>query len=362
MQAFTSIKFTNPTQKEFVKTLRNRVDSYFKENGIRKTGGLKIKIKAIFMLSLYTVPYFLMLFGVITNPWILLSMSILMGLGMAGIGLSVMHDANHGSFSRKKWLNKFVGFSINFLGGNVNNWKAQHNIMHHSYTNIHGYDEDIETANILRFSPHSKKRWFHKFQFLYAWPLYCLMTLSWTFAKDFSDVYNYKKKGLLKQLKTTLKKEMALIIITRAIYFTYMIVVPLLVMEISWWQLSIGFLIIHFVAGLTLTLIFQLAHIMEETSFPTPVEGGIKNQWAVHQLETTLNFANKNRPLSWFIGGLNFQIEHHLFPNICHIHYRRIAPIIEATAREFNLPYFKQDTFRSAVASHARLLYQLGRN
>ncbi|MBL4709281.1 MAG: acyl-CoA desaturase [Flavobacteriales bacterium] len=361
MPIFKTIKFTNPTQTEFVKTLRKRVDSYFKENGITKTGGLKIKIKAVFMLCLYTAPYFLMLFGVISNAWLLLAMCILMGFGMAGIGLSVMHDANHGSFSRKDWLNKFAGFSINFLGGNVNNWKAQHNIMHHSFTNIHGYDEDIETGNILRLSPHSEKKWFHKLQFLYAWPLYGLMTLSWTFAKDFSDVYRYKRKGLLKQLKTTLKKEMTLIVVTRVIYFIYIVLVPLLIMEISWWQLIIGFLTVHFVAGLTLALIFQLAHVMEETSFPTPVKGSIKNQWAVHQLETTLNFANKNRVLSWLIGGLNFQIEHHLFPNISHIHYRKIAPIIEATAIEFNLPYYKQDNFRSAIFSHARLLYRLGK-
>lgn len=361
MTTFNTIKFTNPTQTEFVRTLRKRVDAYFKENCITKTGGLKIKIKAVFMFCLYTVPYFLMLLGVISNVWLLLFMCILMGFGMAGIGLSVMHDANHGSFSRKNWLNRIAGFSINFLGGNVNNWKAQHNIMHHSFTNIHGYDEDIETANILRFSPHSKKRWFHKLQFLYAWPLYGLMTLSWTFVKDFSDVYRYKKKGLYKQLKTTFKKEMTLIVVTRVFYFIYMVFVPLLVMEISWWQLIIGFLTVHFIAGLTLAIIFQLAHIMEETSFPIPREGSIKNQWAVHQLETTLNFANKNRVLSWLIGGLNFQIEHHLFPNISHIHYRRIAPIIEATAIEFNLPYHKQNTFRSAIASHARLLYQLGR-
>ena len=361
MQAFKTIRFHNPNQSEFVKTLRKRVDTYFKENGIDKTGGLKIKIKAMFMLLLYIVPYFLSIFGAITKPWMLLLMCILMGFGMAGIGLSVMHDANHGSFSRKKWLNKFAGFSINFLGGNVNNWKAQHNIMHHSFTNIDGYDEDIETGNILRLSPNTDKKWFHKLQFLYAWPVYCFMTLSWTFVKDFSDVIRYKKKGLLKQLKTSLTKEMTLIIATRAVYFIYMVVIPFLLIEADWWQLIVGFLMVHFVAGLTLALIFQLAHVMEDTTFPIPVSGGIKNQWAVHQLETTLNFANTNRVLSWFIGGLNFQIEHHLFPNISHIHYRKIAPIIEATALEFNLPYYKQITFRSAIASHARQLYRLGR-
>jgi linoleoyl-CoA desaturase len=361
MQKITPIKFTNPAQTEFVKILRQRVDAYFKENNLSKTGGIKLKLKAVFMFCLYTVPYFLMLFGVITNPWILLGMCVLMGFGMAGIGFSVMHDANHGSFSRKQWLNKFLGFSINFLGGNVNNWKAQHNIMHHSFTNIEGYDEDIRPASILRFSPHSEKKKIHKYQYLYAWFLYGFMTLSWTFTKDFEDVSRYNKMGLLKQLKTTFKKEMVLIIATRVVYFLYMVVLPLVFMDIAWWQLIIGFFTVHFVAGLTLALIFQLAHVMEETDFPLPSKGSVLNQWAVHQLSTTLNFANKNHLLSWFIGGLNFQVEHHLFPNISHIHYKHIAPIVEKTAREFNLPYYSQPSFIKALSSHGRMLYHLGR-
>jgi len=297
MKVITPIRFNNSNQTDFVRTLRKRVDEYFKQNKLPKTGGLSIKIKALFMLLLYTLPYFLMLFGVITDPWIMLLMSVLMGFGMAGIGLGVMHDANHGTFSRKKWLNKFVGFSINFLGGNVNNWKAQHNILHHSFTNVEGYDEDIDPGGVLRFSPHAKHKKFHRFQHIYGWFLYGLMTLSWTFTKDFEDMVRYKKMGLYKQLKTTFKKEMWLIISTRILYFIYMIALPLIFMEISWWQLAIGFFVVHFVAGLTLALIFQLAHVMEDTSFPLPENGSLPNQWAVHQLNTTWKVKWKN--LGW---------------------------------------------------------------
>lgn len=361
MKSITPIAFKNREQSDFVKTLRKRVDAYFKENQLPKTGGLRIKVKAIFMLAIYTVPYFLMLFGVIQNVWIMLGMSILMGFGMAGIGLSVMHDANHGSFSRKKWLNKIAGFSINFLGGNVNNWKAQHNILHHSYTNIEGYDEDIEPGSILRFSPNAEKKKIHRYQHFFAWFLYGLMTMSWTFKKDFTDVVRYENMGLLKQLRTSFSKELWLIIATRLVYFIYMLLIPALLLEVSWWQLIIGFLTVHFVAGLTLALIFQLAHVMEDTEFPMPKDGDIKNQWAVHQLQTTLNFANGNRLLTWLIGGLNFQVEHHLFPHISHVHYRKIAPIVRKTAQEFQLPYNSIPSFFQALASHGRMLYQLGR-
>lgn len=361
MDKIKPIRFINKEQNDFVRTLNKRVNTYFKENHKSKSGGLGIKVKALFMLSAYLVPYSLMIFGVVTNPWMLLGMCVLMGLGMAGIGLSVMHDANHGTFSSKKWLNTIAGFSLNFLGGNVNNWKAQHNIMHHSFTNIDGYDDDIDPAGVLRFSPNAEKKKIHKYQFLYAWFFYGLMTLSWTFMKDFKDVYRYRANGLYKQLKTTFAKEFSIVIITRIIYFAYIIVLPLLVMDISWWQLIIGFLAIHFVAGLSLALIFQLAHVMEETEFPVPEDNSLKNQWAVHQLQTTLNFANNKPFFTWMIGGLNYQVEHHLFPHISHVHYRKIAPIVKRTALEYHLPYNSQDSFFRALGSHAKMLYTLGR-
>lgn len=361
MNRIKPLRFVNKEQNDFVKTLRKRVDAYFKENNLSKAGGLSIKVKAVFMLALYVTPYALMIFSVVTNSWMLLALCVLMGLGMAGIGLSVMHDANHGTFSNKKWLNNVAGFSLNFLGGNVNNWKAQHNIMHHSFTNIEGYDEDIAPAGILRFSPHSEKHKVHKYQHIYAWFFYGLMTLSWTFMKDFKDAVRYQKMGLYKQLKTSFAKEMTLIIATRILYFAYMVVLPLIFMDITWWQLVIGFLTVHFVAGTTLALIFQLAHVMEETEFPLPEDGSVNNQWAAHQLSTTLNFANNKKVFSWLIGGLNFQVEHHLFPHISHIHYSKIAPIVEKTAQEFNMPYNSENSFFRALASHGRMLYQLGR-
>ena len=363
MNPFRPIRFKNPNQALFVKTLRKRVDDYFKENDISRTGGFSLKVKAAFMFALYFVPYFLMVFSVVTNIWVLWAMAFLMALGMAGLGFCVMHDANHGVFSRKKWLNNAMGYSLNFLGGNVNNWKAQHNILHHSYTNVEGFDEDIDPGKLLRFSPHAEKKKYHKYQFLYAWPLYSLMTLAWTFKKDMLDAPRYEKMGIYKQLKTNMKKELLIIIGTRLLYFFYMLFVPMYFMEIAWWQVVIGFFTVHLCAGLLLALIFQLAHVMEDTQFPLPEEGSllIENQWAVHQLQTTLNFSAKSRVLSWFVGGLNFQIEHHLFPNISHVHYKNIAPIVKQTALEYGLPYYDKKTFFNALASHGRMLYQLGR-
>lgn len=361
MAQFKPIAFKNPEQMEFVKTLRKRVDAYFKEKQIQKTGGIRIKLKALVMLALYVVPFCCIFYFTDKSIGFYALMAVIMGIGMAGIGFCVMHDANHGAFSRNKTLNKIAGFSLNFLGGNVNNWKAQHNVLHHTYTNINEYDHDLEGPAILRFSPKSERKKIHKYQFIYAWFLYGLMTISWSTNKDFEDAYLFKKLGVFKQLKTTFKREMWMIIVTRIIYFSYIIGLPLLFTDIAWWQILIGYVIVHFVAGIILAVVFQMAHIVEETKFPVPTDGTILNQWAVHQLQTTLNFSNKNRVLSWFVGGLNFQIEHHLFPNISHIHYPKIAPIVKKTADEFNLPYYYKKTLFAAMISHGKFLYNLGR-
>jgi linoleoyl-CoA desaturase len=256
-----------------------------------------------------------------------------------------------------------MSFSIFFIGGTSINWQLQHNNLHHTFTNIDGHDEDIAPLGFLRFSPHAKLKKIHRFQFLYAWFFYGLMTLMWALTKDFAQLKRYSKMDLLKVKNTTYPKELMKLIIFKAFYLSYCLFLPMLVVNLAWWKILLGFAIMHFTCGLILALIFQPAHVVEKTEFPLPVEGTnqIEDDWASHQLKTTANFAPKSFLMSWFVGGLNFQIEHHLFPNICHVHYKKIAPIIRQTAKEFNLPYYSEPTFISALISHAKLLYSLGK-
>jgi linoleoyl-CoA desaturase len=288
-------------------------------------------------------------------------MYVIMGLGVAGIGLSVMHDANHGAYSKKSWVNTAVGYSMNFLGANAFTWKVQHNVLHHSFTNIHEEDEDISPRGALRLTPHSNWLWIHKYQFVYAWFLYGLMTIVWMSIKDFSRLLKYKKNGLVETQKTTFIKECVILLTSKILYIAYMVLLPLTLTSYTWWQLGLGIFAMHYIAGFILAIIFQPAHVIEGTDFPLADESGnIRNDWAVHQLLTTTNFGTGNKYFSWYVGGLNFQIEHHLFPNICHVHYRKIAKIVKATAEEFGLPYKTSRTFLSALGSHMRLLKQLG--
>lgn len=281
---------------------------------------------------------------------------------MAGIGLSIMHDAIHGSYSKNKTVNKLLGEVINLVGGASINWKIQHNVLHHTYTNIEGYDEDIETPFFLRFSPTVEHRKVHKFQFLYAWFFYGLLTLNWATFKDFDSLARYKKKGLLKTSNTTYGKELFKLIVLRAAYFGYVIVLPLLLSNGSVLVTILGFFAMHWVAGFILSCIFQPAHVMETSEFLAAKKGEeITNDWASHQILNTVNFAPRNKILTWYVGGLNYQIEHHLFPNICHVHYTSLSKIVEETAKEYNLPYNVKPTFRSALWSHMKMLKQLGK-
>jgi linoleoyl-CoA desaturase len=350
------------TQRQFLSTLHSRVEEYFKTAGKKKTGGTSIVLKTVFMFALYLTPFILLLTGVIANAWLMLGMCVVMGIGMAGVGLSVMHDANHGSYSGNRKLNQFMSYSMNVVGGHYMNWQIQHNTLHHTFTNIEGHDEDIAPVGFLRFSPHAPYRKIHRYQFIYAWFFYGLMTLMWVATKDFNQLKRYNQGGLLKTARTTYAKQLVILITSKVLYYALMIVLPLLVMHITWWQFLIGFFALHFTCGLILALIFQPAHVIEETDFPLPDKTGhIENDWAVHQLYTTANFAPRNWLLFWFVGGLNYQVEHHLFPAVSHIHYKRIAPIVEQTAKEFNYPYISKRSFFSAIASHTRVLRQFGK-
>lgn len=356
----THIRFSS-TQANFFPTLNQRVNAYFKTNNLSRYANGEMKFKTICMFSIYLIPYFLIITGVIANTWLMLGLCIIMGVGIAGIGLSVMHDANHGGYSNKSWVNDLLGFSLNFVGGNSFNWKVQHNVLHHTYTNIHDVDEDISPRGILRMTPHGEWKFFHRFQHFYAWFFYGLLTLVWVVFKDFGRIIRYQKEGMVKKQKANIAAEWAILLSTKIAYVAYVIVLPMLLLEITWWQVLTGFVTMHYVSGFILAIIFQPAHVIDGTEYPMPdEEGKMENSWAIHQLLTTTNFANNNRVLNWYVGGLNFQVEHHLFPNICHVHYRKIASIVKNTAEEFGLPYKSEPTFIGALISHAKLLKQLG--
>lgn len=353
------IRFSRKDPVNFFRTLNKRVNDYFKENELKKTGNWKLHLKTITMFAMFLTPYFLLL--TLDFPgWAQLLLTILMGVGMAGVGMNVMHDGNHGSYSSKKWVNKFMGSTIYILAGNVYNWQVQHNVLHHTYTNIHGHDEDMEAGRILRFSKHAEWKRFHKFQHYYSVFLYGLLTFNWALTTDFKQTRNYLKRKLSYGEIPNPVKQWSILVITKLIYLSIWIVIPMLV-SIVWWKVLLGFFIMHYVAGVILSIVFQLAHMVEDAHMPLPdATGTMKNTWAIHQLFTTVNFSTKNRIVNWFTGGLNHQVEHHIFPNVSHVHYTKISKIVRETAQEFNLPYNEYKTTRKAIIAHFKHLKEMG--
>ena len=355
------VKFTKTGDEEFYKVLRKRVNTYFKENEISKFANANMVLKTIFMVSLYLVPFVLIL-SMLSSTLLIVLMWMIMGFGMAGIGLSVMHDANHSAYSKNKYVNLIIGKIIWLVGGSDVNWRIQHNVLHHTYTNVHGMDEDIEIDPLMRFSPNQKLRKGHKFQFIYAWFLYGMMTIMWATTKDYSQWKRYKNKDLIKTQGLSSRRFLWTLIVTKTIYLALTLGLPLWLGGMSWYGTVLCFLLMHFIAGVTLAAIFQPAHVVPSSDYPKPDKNGnVEVAWAENQLLNTTNFAPGARLFSWYVGGLNYQIEHHLFPNICHVHYRKISNIVRDTAFEYNLPYHSYKTFYEALANHTKMLYTLGR-
>lgn len=344
--------------QSFHAELKKRITDYFESHQLKSTGNWKLYTKALILLASYVAVYSHLVFFTPPTFWAILECLVLGGL-TAAVGFNIMHDGIHGSFSSRSWVNKLAGLTLNMLGANNFMWKTKHNIIHHTYTNIDGVDDDIEARPLLRLCDSQAYYKIHRFQHWYFWAAYSLLYMWWIFFTDY-------KKYFTKRVGDVPLKPMQLLDHLSFWFFKLMhlflfVVVPILVIGFKAWLL--GFLAFGLFTGFVLSIVFQLAHTVEDTSF---IESDKKNkpveeEWAIHQLKTTANFATHNRFISWWLGGLNFQIEHHLFPRISHVHYPAISNIIRDTCAQFEIPYIEYPKMRLAIASHVAHLRELSR-
>lgn len=353
------VKFTNVNKSAFYATLRKRVDAHFEEEDLSINANGAMWFKAIFFLGTFISLYLLIILGNLSGP-IMLGLAILLGVFGAFVGFNICHDAIHKAFSKNQTVNKSFSILFSLIGASAYVWSICHNIVHHTYTNISGHDEDIDVApGLIRFCENEPVNKLQRYQHIYAFGLYSLAMLSWVFRKDYKKFFQTK---IGSQVANHPRIEYFNLFFFKFLYYFLFIVLPLIVLNVTWWQFVIGFLAMQFAQGLVLGLVFQLAHVVEGTSFPHPNnEGNIEEAWAAHQMMTTANFAVDSKIAAFFCGGLNRQVEHHLFPKICHIHYPAIGKIVKETALEFNLPYIESPTFGTALASHYRTLKRLGK-
>lgn len=351
-------KFAHPNPS-FYGELKKRINAYFDQTGKATTGGIRILSKAIFLFSALVFLYIQLVFFTPEAGWLSLLLCGLLGFFTSALGFNVMHDGAHGSFSKYSFVNKIASNAAELVGASQFMWNMKHNVIHHAYTNIDGIDDDIDAEPFLRMAPTQKKYKFQKYQYIYFWFFYAVFYMYWTFFSDFNKYFS-KKIGDM-PLKKMKRKDHIEFWGYKVIYFGLFVAIPII--RLGWLDWMLGFLTFTLTAGLILSIVFQLAHTVEDTQFPVPQmgTGKLEDEWAVHQLKTTANFATKNKFICWFVGGLNFQVEHHLFPRISHIHYPALNKIVKSTCREYNVIYIEYPRMCNAVASHIGFLREMGK-
>lgn len=350
-------KFATPSHS-FHTELKKRISAYFEEVGKSQTGNYSLFIKAVILMVSFVFVYVHLVFFTPNAFWAIVE-SVILGGVVAAIGFNVMHDGAHGSFSKYKWVNSLAAFSLNILGGNSFMWNMKHNVVHHAYTNVDGIDDDIDIQPWMRMSETQKKYRLHRYQHLYFWFFYCILYLFWIFLLDYQKYFK-SKVGNMPLKKMSLSDHF--VFWGFKLFHAFLFVgLPIYMVGFEDWL--IGFIIFTCFAGFVLSIVFQLAHTVEHTAFPVANEitGKLEDEWAVHQIKTTANFATKNKVVSWLVGGLNFQIEHHLFPKISHVHYPAISNIIRQACKEYGLVYIEYPRVRYAIASHVAFLREMGR-
>jgi linoleoyl-CoA desaturase len=352
----TKISFDNK-QTDFSTTLKKVVEEYFSTRNIKITGNWKLYLKTAIVISAAITNYWILVF-VQPEAWISLLLCAIFGINIAVIGFNVMHDGAHGSYSQKHWLNEIMAYTANMMGASSSMWKIKHNVIHHTYTNIEGQDDDIDIKPFIRTNEHQKRYWFHKYQHIYFPLLYSLTWLWWVFQRDFSKYFTGKIAGF--KLKKLTVSEHIIFWITKIMYVFVYLLIPMYLVGIV--PAIIGYLVTALVCGVVLSIVFQLAHVVENVDFPMPSKetNKMEESWVLHQFATTANFSTKSKTMLWLTGGLNFQLEHHLFPKISHVHYPALHQIIQDLCKSYKVPIVVYPNLFKALRSHIFYLKTIG--
>lgn len=354
-----NVKFSS-SNNGFFKTLRARTDAYFRDNQISPTGNAELYSKTIILFCVFLFCYVTLVFFTPAATITSIGLCMLLGFCLAVMGFNIMHDGAHGSYSSSKKVNELMALTLNFMGGNAFLWKQKHNVNHHTYTNVEGMDDDIDVKPMMRMHVDQKRLWIHRFQHIYGLLLYGLTYLSWIFIVDFQKYFTGKASETTRLPKMNMAQHFNFWL-SKLIHYTVFLLIP--IFQVGLLNTVIGYLVMAIVTGVVIAVTFQLAHVVEETQFVAPVDGEtlqLENEWAVHQISSTANFGTKSRALNWMLGGLNFQVEHHLFPRISHVHYPHINKIVRETCQEYGVVYHEFPSMFSAFCSHLKHLKRVG--
>jgi linoleoyl-CoA desaturase len=336
--------------------VKARVEAYFRETGRSPRGGWRLGLKSALILLWFAASYGLLVLGH-PSGWQAALLAVSLGLAWAGIGFDVMHDANHGSSAKRPAWNRALAFSSDLIGGSSAVWRQKHNVLHHTYTNVLGVDADLDAGTLLRLAPGQPLRRGHRWQHLYVWLLYLVFPIRWFLLDDFRDIATGRIGG--QPFQRPRGWDLAALFLGKALFLAWAVVLPV-TLHPTWWLVPLALLAVG-TLGMALATVFQLAHAVGEADFLEPAGPSVPTDWATHQVKTTVDFARGNRLLGWYLGGLNFQVVHHLFPKVSHVHYRALAPLVEAACRDHGVRYRAWPSFGAALAANLRWLKAMGR-
>lgn len=337
--------------------VKRRVIAHLRATGRRERGAGEMYLKTAVIIASFVSTYLALVF-LAEAWWQALPLAVVLGLTIVAIGFNIMHDANHDAYSDRRWVNRAMATTLDLVGGSSHFWRWKHNVFHHTFVNVTGYDTDIDLVGLGRLTPHHRHAWFHRGQHLYVWFLYGAWVLKWHLYDDFRLAIT----GRMAQHSVPRPRASQWIVFIggKIVFFSLAFAIPLALHPA--WAVAVTYVVTAVVLGIVLAVVFQLAHCVEHANFPVEsTHTRMDTPWAIHQVETTVDFARESRAASWLLGGLNFQIEHHLFSRICHVNYPAIAPVVEQTCRDFGIEYKHNRTLFGAVQSHYRWLRAMGR-
>jgi linoleoyl-CoA desaturase len=343
-------------QHGFRKVVTERVDAYIAENKLPTRDVPAMYLKSVIVLACWMGIYLLILLGGLPL-WADALLCIPFAFAMAAIAFNIGHDATHSAYSHNPRINRLLSLAMELIGLSNYVWWQRHSV-HHTYPNIRGLDEDLETGGLLRVSPHKEWKPYFRLQVWYA-------PLPYAFAAfDFirRDILVFFTGRMGNHQYPKMKTSERIIFVAGKLFFLgFMLGLPMLFFP--WWQVLIGFMITMITLGLVIAAVNVLPHLVEKADFPLPVGDPlhIENEWAIHQIQTTVNFSPGSFLVSNYVGGTNYQIEHHLFPQICHMHYPRLSPIVRQTCDEFGITYLVYPNMGAALVGHVRALREFGR-
>lgn len=359
----SSLQYSEAGNELFYSTLKERVEAYFVKHKVNRRFHPHMLPKSLLVIAGYLLFYYLTFFG---PPSFALSFlfALAMGYFAAQIGLSIQHDANHGAYSDVHWLGYLMSTSLDFVGASSFMWRQQHVVGHHSFTNVENYDPDIRVKDpdVRRVTYKQPIQKYHSFQHIYLGALYGLLALKGVLVDDFAAALTGSIGPVKIPKMTTL--EFGVFIGGKILYTLYMFVLPSFFSHHNVSIRAILYIVSQLVCGWTLAFLFQLAHVVPEAAFPvvdlSDGQPKLHQGWAAMQVRTTTNFCTNSMLWTHLSGGLNFQIEHHLFPSVCHLYYPSIHPIVKATCKDFNVPYHSYPSFWTALKAHLLHLKNVG--